>query len=240
MSIRTVLFDLDGTLADTAPDLAHTLNTLLAEEDRAKLPYETIRPQVSHGTGALVRLGFGDVAGDDSRDGGGRTASGTAVEEFERLRQRFLVLYAENLVRETRLFPGMPELLAEIKRRGLNWGIVTNKPAFLTEPLVTQLGLPWPPASIVSGDSTNNRKPHPEPMLLACTQAGSEPAQCLYVGDAERDIEAGRRAGMRTLVALFGYISKEERPERWGADGLIRAPREILDWLGTDTRMTHG
>ena len=134
----------------------------------------------------------------------------------------------------------MPELLAEIKRRGLNWGIVTNKPAFLTEPLVTQLGLPWPPASIVSGDSTNNRKPHPQPMLLACTQAGSEPAQCLYVGDAERDIEAGRRAGMRTLVALFGYISKEERPERWGADGLIRAPREILDWLGTDTQMTHG
>ena len=224
MSIRTVLFDLDGTLADTAPDLAHTLNTLLAEEGRATLAYETIRPEVSHGAGALVRLGFGDVAG----------------EEFERLRSRFLALYAENLVRETRLFPGMDELLSELKRRGLNWGIVTNKSAFLTEPLVTQLGLPWPPASIVSGDSTNNRKPHPEPMLLACTQAGSEPAQCLYVGDAERDIEAGRRAGMRTLVALFGYISKEERPERWGADGLIRAPREILDWLGTDTRMTHG
>ena len=199
MSIRTVLFDLDGTLADTAPDLAHTLNTLLAEEGRAMLAYETIRPQVSHGAGALVHLGFSDVAD----------------KEFERLRQRFLALYAENLVRETRLFPGMDELLSELKRRGLNWGIVTNKSAFLTEPLVTQLGLPWPPASIVSGDSTNNRKPHPEPMLLACTQAGSEPAQCLYVGDAERDIEAGRRAGMRTLVALFGYISKEERPERW-------------------------
>ena len=169
--IRTVLFDLDGTLADTAPDLAHTLNTLLAEEGRAKLPYETIRPQVSHGAGALVHLGFGDVASDDSMDGGhsgpswpsrgitpslegrGRTASGTAVEEFERLRNRFLALYAENLVRETRLFPGMDELLSELKRRGLNWGIVTNKSAFLTEPLVTQLGLPWPPASIVSGDS---------------------------------------------------------------------------------------
>jgi len=223
MSIRTVLFDLDGTLADTAPDLAHTLNTLLAEEGRVKLAYETIRPEVSHGAGALVRLGFG----------------GVADAEFERLRSRFLVLYAENLVRETRLFPGMNELLSELKHRGLNWGIVTNKSAFLTEPLVTQLGLPWPPASVVSGDSTNNRKPHPEPMLLACTQAGSEPAQCLYVGDAERDIEAGRRAGMRTLVALFGYISKEERPERWGADGLIHTPREVLDWLGTDTRVKH-
>ncbi len=223
MSIRTVLFDLDGTLADTAPDLAYTLNTLLVEEGRAALAYETIRPEVSHGAGALVRLGFGSVTD----------------MEFERLRSRFLVLYAENLVRETRLFPGMPELLTEIKRRGLNWGIVTNKSAFLTEPLVTQLGLPWPPASIVSGDSTNNRKPHPEPMLLACTQAGSQPAQCLYVGDAERDIEAGRRAGMRTLVALFGYISKEERPEHWGADGLIHTPREVLDWLGADTQAKH-
>jgi phosphoglycolate phosphatase len=223
MSIRTVLFDLDGTLADTAPDLAHTLNTLLAEEGRAPLAYETIRPEVSHGAGALVRLGFGEVAGAD----------------LERLRGRFLSLYTENLVRETRLFPGMSELLTEIKRRGLNWGIVTNKPAFLTEPLMARLGLPWSPASIVSGDSTNNRKPHPEPMLLACTQAGSEPAQCLYVGDAERDIEAGRRAGMRTLVALFGYISQGERPERWGADGLIRAPREVLNWLDADTRMKH-
>ena len=145
MNIRTVLFDLDGTLADTAPDLAHTLNTLLVEEGRAALAYETIRPEVSHGAGALVRLGFGDVAN----------------EEFERLRRRFLALYAENLVRETRLFPGMDELLSELKRRGLNWGIVTNKPAFLTEPLMARLGLSWPPASIVSGDSTGNRKPHP-------------------------------------------------------------------------------
>ena len=223
MNIRTVLFDLDGTLADTAPDLAHTLNTLLVEEGRAALAYETIRPEVSHGAGALVRLGFGDVTD----------------EEFERLRRRFLALYAENLVRETRLFPGMNELLSELKRRGLNWGIVTNKPAFLTEPLMARLGLSWPPASIVSGDSTGNRKPHPEPMLLACTQAGSEPAQCLYVGDAERDIEAGRRAGMRTLVALFGYISKEERPERWGADGFIHVPREVLDWLGANTQAKH-
>ncbi len=218
--IRTVLFDLDGTLADTAPDLAHVLNLLLAEEGKAVLPYETIRPVVSHGATALIRLGFGAIAD----------------AELERLRQRFLALYTDNLVRHTQLFPGMVELLAELKRRGLNWGIVTNKPAFLTDPLVANLPLPSPPASVVSGDTTTNRKPHPEPMLLACTQAGSQPAQCLYVGDAERDIEAGRRAGMKTLVALFGYISQDDRPERWGADGLIRSPREVLDWLGA----THG
>ncbi len=218
--IRTVLFDLDGTLADTAPDLAHVLNLLLAEEGKPALPYETIRPVVSHGATALIRLGFGNVADAD----------------LERLRQRFLAFYTDNLVRQTQMFPGITELLAELTRRGLNWGIVTNKPAFLTDPLVARLPLPSPPASVVSGDTTTNRKPHPEPMLLACTQAGSQPAQCLYVGDAERDIEAGRRAGMKTLVALFGYISKEDQPERWGADGMIHSPREVLDWLGA----THG
>jgi phosphoglycolate phosphatase len=221
--IRTVLFDLDGTLADTAPDLAHALNLLRAEEGRSALPYDTVRPIVSHGATALVRLGFGAVAD----------------AELERLRTRFLDHYRANLARHTRLFDGIPELLTELARRGLNWGIVTNKPAFLTEPLVGQLPLPAAPASVVSGDTANNRKPHPEPMLIACAQAGSRPAQCLYVGDAARDIEAGRRAGMKTLVALFGYISRDDRPEQWGADGLIRAPREVLDWLDAGSRVTH-
>lgn len=213
--IRTVLFDLDGTLADTAPDLAYALNLLLAEEGKSTLPYQAICPVVSHGATALIRLGFGNIA-----DAG-----------LERLRSRFLSLYSDNLVRRTQLFPGITELLAELKRRGLNWGIVTNKPAALAEPLVARLPLPTAPAGIVSGDTTANRKPHPEPLLQACIRAGSQPGQCLYVGDAERDIEAGRRAGMKTLVALFGYISKEDQPERWGADGLIRSPREVLDWL---------
>jgi len=233
--IRTVLFDLDGTLADTAPDLAHVLNLLLAEEGRPALPYETVRPHVSHGVTALLQLGFGDVQGGASPGARGSAVAprGDVVDaERERLRARFLALYTDNLVRRTQLFPGVSELLAELRQRGLNWGIVTNKPAFLTEPLVARLPLPLAPASVVSGDTATHRKPHPEPMLLACTQAGSRPAQCLYVGDAERDIEAGRRAGMKTLVALFGYISQDDRPERWGADGLIRSPREVLDWLG--------
>jgi len=215
-SIRTVLFDLDGTFADTAPDLASALNRLLAEEGRSPLPFAQIRPQVSHGSIGLLKLGFGVTPRDT---------------DFSRLRERLLAIYSANLCRDTRPFPGVPELLEALRHLGRNWGIVTNKPAFLTEPLVRQLHLPFPPACVISGDSTVNRKPHPEPMLLACRQAGSEPAQCLYVGDAERDIAAGRDAGMKTLVALFGYIDSHERPERWGADGMIRTAAEVLDWL---------
>jgi len=215
-SIRTVLFDLDGTFADTAPDLANALNALLVEEGRAALPFDQIRPQVSHGSIGLLKLGFGIEPGDTG---------------FARLRERLLAIYAADLCRDTRPFPGIEELLDTLHRRGLNWGIVTNKPAFLTEPLIGQLKLAFPPVCVVSGDSTVNRKPHPEPMLLACRQAGSLPGQCLYVGDAERDIAAGREAGMKTLVALFGYIDHHETPERWGADGMIRTAAEVLNWL---------
>ncbi len=215
-TIRTVLFDLDGTLADTAPDMAAALNRLRGEQGLAPLPYEAIRPVVSHGAKALVELGFG-IGADDAR--------------FEPLRTRFLEIYAANLCEGTRLFPGMGELLEQLGARGLNWGVVTNKPAFLTEPLIERLGLWDRTACVVSGDSTNNRKPHPEPMLHGCALAGSRPEQCLYVGDAERDIAAGREAGMTTLVALFGYIGADDRPQEWGADGAIRAPGEILEWV---------
>jgi phosphoglycolate phosphatase len=214
--IRTVLFDLDGTLVDTAPDMAHALNLLLKEQERDALPFDTIRPHVSHGALALVRLGFALAPGD-------------AV--LEPLRQRFLEIYADNLCRETHLFPGILQLLSQLHAKGLNWGIVTNKPGYLTEPLVAQLGLAHEAACIVSGDTTNNRKPHPEPMLHACAEAGSTPAQSVYVGDAERDIQAGNQAGMKTVVALFGYIPDDEDPEQWGANALIRAPMEVIDFL---------
>ncbi len=214
--IRTVLFDLDGTLADTAPDLAHALNLLLAEEGKMALPYDTIRPEVSHGASAMITLGFGRKPGDD---------------DFDRLRNRFLALYTENLCHHTKLFEGIPPLLQALKKQGMNWGVVTNKPSFLTIPLMARLRPQPAPVCVVSGDTVPNRKPHPEPMLHACAAAGSHPEQCLYVGDAERDILAGRHAGMKTLVALFGYINNHETPERWGADGMIRAPGEILDWL---------
>jgi len=215
-AIQGVLFDLDGTLADTAPDLAYTLNALLIEHHLAPLPFEKICPVVSHGATALLRLGF-----DPDIDS----------PAFESLRRRFLDIYCVNLANETRLFPGMPELLTAIEQRDMKWGVVTNKPAWLTEPLMARLDLQQRAGCIISGDSTGNRKPHPEPMLRACRQIDILAQHCLYVGDAQRDIEAGHRAGMKTLIALFGYISDNDRPEQWQADGMISHPMEILEWI---------
>ena len=214
--IRTVLFDLDGTLADTAPDLAFALNEVLREQGCAPLPFKQIRPEVSHGGIALIKLGF--------------NIDETAAE-FDALRQRLLAIYREHIVRHTTLFEGMDEVLKQIEAHGLNWGVVTNKPAWLTEPLLEGLSLKQRAVTIVSGDTLNQRKPHPAPMLLACEQAGSSAAQCLYVGDAERDIEAGRNAGMQTLVALFVYIGEKDEPESWQADGMVENATGILEWL---------
>jgi N-acetyl-D-muramate 6-phosphate phosphatase len=220
-SVRTVLFDLDGTLADTAPDLAYALNCLLREQRHPPLPYERIRPVVSHGATALVKLGFG---------------LNPEEPEFSALRDRLLSLYQQHLARETRLFDGMAELLAFIEQQGMNWGVVTNKPAFLTEPLMTALGLAARAACIISGDTTANKKPHPGPLLHACRLTGSAAGQCLYVGDAERDVRAGLLAGMHTLVALFGYISVEDHPEGWGADALVADPGDIIAWIKAHSR----
>lgn len=216
LKLDTIFFDLDGTLADTAPDLAHTLNLLLQENARATLPFTHIRPHVSHGATALVKLGFGVTE---------------EAAEFGSLRQRFLDIYADNLCRHTVLFPGMPALLDAIEGHSLRWGVITNKPARFTEPLLQQLGIAGRSACIVSGDSTARNKPDPEPMYLACEQIGVKPGQCLYVGDAERDIAAGLNAGMKTLVAAFGYLGDRDRPEQWRADGIITTPQAILDWL---------
>lgn len=216
MSIRSVLFDLDGTLADTAPDLALALNTLLVEEGREPLAFEVIRAEASNGGRALIKLGFG-LNTDDP--------------QFESLRRRFLAFYQDRLCEHTVLFPGMKELLGALADKNLSWGIVTNKPAFLTDNLVMQLGVDRLAACVVSGDTTTNIKPHPGPLLHACAQMGSVPAQCLFVGDAERDIEAGRRAGMKTLVASFGYLRDSDDPLAWGPDGIVDRPSEILDWL---------
>jgi N-acetyl-D-muramate 6-phosphate phosphatase len=215
-TIRTVLFDLDGTLLDTAPDLADALNAVLAENHRPPRSFQDIRGVVSHGGMALIRLGF---ELDESHP------------DFQPLRQRLLALYRDNLSRKTRPFPGMGEVLDQLDRRGYTWGVVTNKPGWLTEPLLKDLGLYERTACIVSGDTLETRKPHPAPMLHACKQTGSKPEHCVYVGDAERDVEAGRNTGMRTLVALFGYFQAHDRPQEWNADGLIHAPLELLDWL---------
>ena len=215
-STRLVLFDLDGTFADTAPDLAYALNLTLALHGRTPLPLETIRPHVSHGGVALIRLGF---------------KLEPQHPDFSGLRQQFLDYYQSNLTRGTRLFPGIEELIEALDALGIAWGIVTNKPSWLTDPLMQQLQLTARASCIVSGDTTAKSKPHPEPIIYACSIAGAQPDETLYVGDAERDIIAGNRAGTRTLTALFGYIGEHDRPEQWQADGAISHPLQILDWL---------
>jgi len=214
--VRSILFDLDGTLADTAPDLAQALNAVLEQHGCAALPYDVIRPVASHGGIALIELGF-QITSD--------------APEFEQLRQEFLDYYSNNICWQTSLFEGIEQLLQHIESNDMNWGIVTNKPAFLTEPLIAELRLDNRAVSVISGDTTDNRKPHPEPMLLACQQAGSTPEQCLYVGDAQRDIEAGQHAGMLTAVANWGYIGHDDKPDSWGADLYFDQPADLMDWL---------
>ena len=214
--IRTILFDLDGTLLDTAPDLAEALNTVLTENRHDPLPFESIRPVVSHGGMALIQLGFGLERSDPT---------------FEPLRQRLLDVYRDNLSRHTTPFPGIGELLETIEQRDINWGIVTNKPAWLTEPLLKDLNLFDRAICVISGDTLDERKPHPAPMLYACELAGCKPEQCVYIGDARRDIEAGNNAGMHTLTALFGYIQEDDTPGTWEADGMINMPLDLLAWL---------
>ncbi|MEE9357631.1 HAD family hydrolase [Candidatus Vondammii sp. HM_W22] len=215
--IRLILFDLDGTLADTAPDLAYALNQTLALHGKEPLSFEQIRPHISHGGIALIRAGFGIESGHP---------------EFEKYRQDLLTIYLDNIARETALFPGMDEVISFFERNNLSWGIVTNKPDWLTDPLMEKMGLTERAACIVSGNTTDNSKPHPEPILHACRLVGFKPDESLYIGDAERDIEAGRRAGTATLTALFGYLTKADQPDRWGADGTIDHPIEILKQLG--------
>ena len=209
--IKTVLFDLDGTLADTAPDLAASLNYVLTKHGNKPLPYETIRPVVSHGGMALITLGFGKEH-----------------PQFDTYYKELLDYYLNNIANETTLFPGMNELLVELENKNINWGVVTNKPAWLTDPLLDELNLTSRAATVVSGDTLEQRKPHPAPLFHACNQAGSEAEECLYVGDAERDIEAGNRAGMITIVALFGYIAESDAPDNWGAHSLINSPQAII------------
>lgn len=211
-----VLFDLDGTFADTAPDLAYALNRVLETNGREPKPFDAIRPHVSHGGMALIRFGF-DMDPADT--------------EFDGLRRSLLDVYQNNIARETRLFPGMVELIESLEQRDILWGIVTNKPAWLTDPLMQQLELSERAACIISGDTTSHSKPHPEPILHACRLMERQPDCCWYLGDAERDIEAGRAAGTRTLVAGFGYLADDDRPHDWGADGIINHPMDVLDWL---------
>jgi N-acetyl-D-muramate 6-phosphate phosphatase len=212
-ALRAILFDLDGTLLDTAPDMIGALNTLRAEHRLAELPASRVRPAVSHGSSRLVQLGFPDAI------------------DFAALQRRFLEIYADRLSLETRLFEGMDGVLAELASRGLAVGIVTNKPAGLTESLLGDLELRERFACVVAGDSLPERKPHPLPMLHAARLAGASPPECVYVGDARRDVQAAHAAGMQALVATYGYLGEEEDWRIWGAEGFIERPLDLIDWL---------
>jgi len=215
VTFKHILFDLDGTLADTAQDLVFTLNTLLQNEGHQPLPFEQLRPMVTHGANALIELGFGEHV---------------PVAKFKQLTAEFLEIYQNHLSDKTVLFPGMAELLVTIEGQGQLWGVVTNKPSWLTNPLMEELGLAQRAACIVSGDTVEHKKPHPQPMFHACDVMGVSASECIYVGDARRDIEAGQRAGMKTIAALFGYINDDDDPATWGADGSVEHASEIIAW----------
>lgn len=218
MTLRAaVLFDLDGTLADTGPDLAGALNTMLLADGHAALPYAQIRPWVSWGALRLIRLGYGEALD------AARTAE---------LRGRFLACYEACLCRESRLFPGIPEVLAALESASVPWGIVTNKPGWLTEPLLGALGLGDRAGTVISGDTLPFAKPHPMPLLHAARELGVPAARCVYVGDNVRDIEAGRAAGMYTIAAAWGYIPADDDPVSWQADRLLAAPEGLLPLAG--------
>ncbi len=211
-----VFFDLDGTLVDTAPDLAYALNQVLLEHDSPELPLEIIRPVASDGSPGLIKLAFG-ITPDDPH--------------YVAIQARFIDLYRHHINRESKLFDGMEHILQSIEKAGSKWGVITNKPAFLTDPLMQALNLQHRASCIVSGDTTANSKPHPEPMLFACKESQVQPENCLYIGDAQRDIEAGNIVNMDTLVAHYGYIKPTDQPDTWQANAMIYHPDDILNWL---------
>ena len=213
---RAVLFDLDGTLADTAPDLARALNRVRSAHDLAPMPLELTRSYTSSGARGLLKVGFGLDPGN---------------ERYEALKLQFLDFYAAEICVDTCLFDGMAELLDQFDRDRLPWGVVTNKAERFTLPLLQGLRLGERAACIVGGDTTARLKPHPDPLLHAAAALRLPPSDCLYIGDDLRDVQAARAAGMRVLAAKYGYLGDGGAIESWQADAIIEHPREVLDFL---------
>lgn len=210
--IRCVLFDLDGTLADTAPDLAAALNKMRTDRGLAALPLDPLRRMASSGARGLVGVGFGLKPGD---------------AEYDAHRIEFLTNYEQALYVHTRLFDGVAELLTAIESER-SWGVVTNKAKRFTDPLSRAIGFTARAACVVSGDTTAHAKPHPAPLLHAAELAGVAASECIYVGDDLRDIQAGIAAGMKTLAVTWGYLGDTDPPASWGADAVIHHPSEVL------------
>jgi phosphoglycolate phosphatase len=216
--LSCVLFDLDGTLVDTAPDLVACLNHTLAAHNFNTVNAEQVKPFISFGALAMINASVEQSVSDAQR---------------EELLETMLNRYENNIAEHTVFFTGMVETLANIEQLGLKWGVVTNKRKRFTDPLMDALDLTRRAACIISGDSTGNPKPHPEPMLAACQQAGVNPRECVYIGDASHDITAGKSVEMKTLAAVYGYIKANDNPETWGADALIDSPEQLTTWITT-------
>ncbi len=211
--IGAILFDLDGTLVDTAPDMGAALNNLLIEESLAPIPLEIIRPYVSQGALVLTRLGFSEQVPES---------------EIEPLRLRYLDHYRAIVADDSVLFDGLEEVLNTLEKRNIPWGIVTNKPKWLTTPLLEQMTLDERAAVVICGDTLDKRKPHPLPLIVAAETIGIACEDCVYIGDDPRDIAAGRAARMKTLIASYGYIDRDARLDEWQAGGIIAHPLDLL------------
>ena len=214
--LSCVLFDLDGTLVDTAPDLILCLNKALSKHGFAAVPSDTIKPFISFGATAMINESLNQFISD---------------EIYADILKTMLDLYQTNIAEHTVFFDGMADTLDAIEAQGLKWGVVTNKRKRFTNPLMDALKLTDRAACIISGDTTGNPKPHVEPMLAACKQAVVRPQECVYIGDAIHDITAGKNARMKTLAALYGYLKPGDTPETWGADALIESPGQLANWI---------
>jgi 2-phosphoglycolate phosphatase len=214
--LEAVLFDLDGTLVDTAPDLAGTLNEMRRRRGLEPVPLEQVRPFVSHGARGMLTSGF-RITTDDP--------------QFQAMREEFLEIYGANVCVDSRLFPGMEELLQHLEERHIAWGVVTNKFERLARPLLEALELSDRAAVIVGGDTCPRPKPFPDPLLHAAAEIGATPARTLYVGDDARDVTAARAAGMPVVVAAYGYLGDGDPPSLWGADAILDSPADVLAWI---------
>jgi len=210
-----MLFDLDGTLLDTAPDLCFALNSALNEQGFERISDAVITPFISQGAVGMVRQALGS----------------SEHPQYESILALMLEIYTDNLANHTTLFEGMDQVLNRIETRNLHWGIVTNKRTRFTQSILKQLDLFDRASCIICGDTTANKKPHPRPMLAACRQLQIKPMECIFIGDSLKDIQAGNRAGMSTLVAGYGYIAEHDQPENWNACGTVNAPSELLYWI---------
>ncbi|MCK4842210.1 MAG: HAD-IA family hydrolase [Methylococcales bacterium] len=214
-NLSCVLFDLDGTLVDTAPDLMACLNQSLKSHGFDEVSCQQIKPFISYGAAVMI---------SQSTESASEQAQAEILETM-------LSLYQDNIAVHSRFFSGIEETLQTIESLGLKWGIITNKKERFTLPLVNAFKLDDRVACVISGDTTAHGKPHPEPMLAACQQANVKPEECVYIGDALHDIDAGKNTNMKTLAAVYGYLKPDDNPIIWGADALIDSPAQLTDWI---------